>query len=111
MSEVDRPAPEPEAGTLLPPLPPPDQTAFRQAARIAAARPGLFGISMALYAAFYSLPLLGGLVQREIFDNLSGHARAGINVWSLVGLWFVAQVAPLVVSYFSVWAFVTFTSA
>ena len=80
MSEVDRPAPEPEAGALPPPLPPPDQPAFRQSARIAAARPGLFAVSMALYAAFYSLPLLGGLVQREIFDNLSGLCVKIINV-------------------------------
>ncbi|MEI6440875.1 MAG: ABC transporter ATP-binding protein [Alphaproteobacteria bacterium] len=95
----------------LAPLPPPDQTAFRQAIRIASARPLLFTVSMALFAAFYALPLLSGIVQRAVFDTLSGHAHAGLNVWTLVGLWFAAQILPLVFSYFTPWAFVTFTSA
>jgi len=111
VSEVDRARTDPETGDIPPPLPAPDQTAFRQAVRIAAARPWLFGVSMALYAAFYALPLLSGIVQRAIFDNLSGHAAAGFNVWTLVGLWFAAQLSPLFVSYFTPWAFVTFTSA
>ncbi len=93
------------------PLPPPDQTAFRQALRIAAARPWLFAVSMALFATFYALPLLSGIVQRAVFDTLSGHARAGLNVWTLVALWFGAQILPLVFSYFTPWAFGTFTSA
>lgn len=111
MSEVDRTRTDPETGNLPPPLPAPDQTAFRQAVRIASARPWLFSVSMALYAAFYALPLLSGIVQRDIFDNLSGHAQAGFNVWTLVGFWFAAQLSPLFISYFTPWAFVTFTSA
>ena len=33
MSEIERPSANPEAGEVPPPLPAPDQTAFRQAVR------------------------------------------------------------------------------
>ena len=74
---------------------PPRQTAFVQAWRIAMARPRLFAVGIALYALYYSLPLLPGLLQRQIFDTLGGGHPAGLNVWSLIGLWFAAQLSPL----------------
>ncbi len=92
-------------------LPPPRQSAFIQAARIARARPWLFALSMGLYVGYYTLPLVPGLLQRQIFDTMSGHARAGLNLWSLAALWFAAQLSPLVMASFGNWAFVTFTSA
>jgi ABC-type multidrug transport system fused ATPase/permease subunit len=98
------------AEAAAPPPPPPRQTAFAQTWRIAMTRPGLFALGMALYAAFYSLPLIPGLIQRRIFDTLSGHHRAGLDVWSLIGLWFAAQIAPLVAFYFAVWVYQTFTT-
>ena len=73
-------------------------------------RPRLFLVGMACYGAFYALPLVPGLIQREIFDTLSGRRPAGLDVWSLIALWFSAQIAPLVAYYFAVWAFSTFTT-
>jgi len=90
--------------------PPPQQRAFRQAWRIAMTRPGLFGFGLFCYGAFYALPLIPGLIQRQIFDTLSARHAAGLNVWSLIGLWFVAQITPLVAFYFAVWVFQTFTT-
>ncbi len=90
--------------------PPPRQTAFVQGLRIARARPGLLALSLALFALFYALPLIPGLIQREIFDTLSGRRPAGLDVWSLVALWMGAQLSPLAASYFANWCFVTFTS-
>ena len=92
------------------PLPPPRQVAFRQTWRIAMTRPGLFLLGMSLYGVFYALPLAPGLIQRRIFDTLTGHHPAGLNVWSLIGLWFAAQIAPLVAYYFAVWIFQSFTT-
>ncbi|HZZ90019.1 MAG TPA: ABC transporter ATP-binding protein [Caulobacteraceae bacterium] len=96
--------------TAPPPPAPPKQRAFAQTWRIAMNRPGVFLLGMALYGVFYALPLAPGLIQREIFDRLSGHGPAGLNVWSLIALWFAAQVAPLVAYYFAVWSFMTFTT-
>lgn len=71
--------------------------------RLAMARPGLFWGSMGLYTVFYCLPLVSGLVMRAIFDALSGHAPAGLNVWALIGAWVGNQLAVAAVIFFSVW--------
>ena len=93
-----------------PELPPPRQVAFRQTWRIAMTRPRLFLVGMGLYGLFYALPLVPGLIQRRIFDTLTGRHPAGLNVWSLVALWFAAQIAPLIAYYFAVWTFQWFTA-
>jgi ABC-type multidrug transport system fused ATPase/permease subunit len=93
-----------------PPPAPPRQTAFAQTWRIAMTRPRLFLLGMGLYGVFYALPLVPGLIQRQIFDTLTGRHPAGLNVWSLIALWFAAQIAPLVAFYFAVWTFQTFTT-
>ncbi|HEY5008536.1 MAG TPA: ABC transporter ATP-binding protein [Caulobacteraceae bacterium] len=73
-------------------------------------RPRLFLVGMGLYGLFYALPLVPGLIQRRIFDTLTGRHPAGLNVWSLVALWFAAQIAPLIAFYFAVWSFQWFTA-
>ncbi len=101
----------PATSELTPPtLPPPRQVAFRQTWRIAMTRPRLFLLGMGLYGVFYALPLVPGLIQRRIFDTLTGRHPAGLNVWSLVALWFAAQIAPLIAFYFAVWSFQWFTA-
>jgi len=92
----------------LPPAPP-RQTAFAQTLRIARTRPHLFAVGLGFYGVFYALQVLPPLVQKQIFDILGGHAPAGPNVWSLIALWFAAQVAPMVALYFAVWIYMTFT--
>jgi ATP-binding cassette, subfamily B, bacterial len=101
---------DPAEAAPLPPAPP-KQRAFAQAWRIAMTRPGLFALGMGLYGAFYALQLMPGLIQRQVFDTLSGHYPAGLSVWSLIALWFAAQVFPLVAFYLSNWVFQTFTTA
>ena len=98
----------PELAPLPPP--PPRQTAFAQTWRIAMTRPGLFVLGMGLYGAFYALPLVPGLIQRQIFNSLTGRHPAGLDISSLIGLWFAAQLAPLVAYYFAVWTFQAFTT-
>ena len=84
---------------------PTQQKAWRQGWRIARAHPRLFAGCVLLYLAFYMFPLLPGLLQRDIFNQLSGKAEAGLNVWSLIGLLFAAQIAPQITVYFAFWAF------
>ena len=93
-----------------PPLPSPRQIAFRQTWRIAMTRPWLFALGMGLFGVFYALPLLPGLLQRQIFNTLTGKHPAGLDVWSLIALWFAAQIAPLIANYFAVWTFQAFTT-
>ncbi|HEY1426443.1 MAG TPA: ABC transporter ATP-binding protein [Caulobacteraceae bacterium] len=100
---------DPAETAPLPPAPP-KQRAFAQAWRIAMTRPGLFVLGLGFYGAVYALPLIPGLIQRQVFDTLSGRHPTGLDVWSLIGLWFASQLAPLVARYFAVWVFQTFTT-
>jgi ABC-type multidrug transport system fused ATPase/permease subunit len=100
---------DPAEAAPLPPAPP-KQRAFRQAWRIAMTRPWLFALGMGLYGGFYALPLIPGLIQRQVFDTLSGRHPAGLGLWSLIALWFAAQIAPLAAFYFAVWVFQSFTT-
>ena len=59
---------------------------WRHAFGIIRAHPRSFLFSLAFYIAFFVLALAPGLINRAIFDRLSGHASAGLNVWSLIGL-------------------------
>lgn len=102
-------ASDPVEAQPLPPAPP-RQRAFAQTWRIACARPRLFALSMGLWGLFYALPVIPGLIQRQIFDSISGRRPAGLNAWSLVGLWFAAQIAPLIAVYFANWAYSAFTT-
>ena len=100
---------DPAETAPLPPAPP-RQVAFVQVWRIAMTRPWHFALGLAVFTLFYTLPLIPGPIQKLIFDTLSGHAGAGLNVWSLIALWFAAQVAPLVAFYFAVWSYQGFTT-
>jgi ABC-type multidrug transport system fused ATPase/permease subunit len=94
----------------LPPAPP-RETAFAQTWRIAMTRPGLFLVGMGFYALSNGvLPLVPPLINRQIFDSLGGKHLAGLDVWSLIALWFVAQLAPLVAYYAAIWTYITFTT-
>jgi ABC-type multidrug transport system fused ATPase/permease subunit len=93
----------------LPPAPP-KQRAFRQAWRIVTTRPGLFLLGMSLYGVFSGLQLVPGLIQRQVFDTLGGRHPAGLNVWSLIALWFAAQITPLAAFWFANWVFSIFST-
>ncbi len=45
------------------------------------------------------MPLANGLIIRAVFDRLSGHAPAGLGVWTLVGLLLGAQLLPQLVLF------------
>jgi ABC-type multidrug transport system fused ATPase/permease subunit len=74
--------------------------AWRHAAGTIRAHPGSFFSSFGLYSAFYALALLPGLINRAIFDTLSGHARAGPNIWTLIGLVVSVELARSGLLYF-----------
>lgn len=66
---------------------------------LARAHPWLFTVTVLGYVGFYSLPLVNGLIIRAVFDRLSGHAPAGLSVWTLVGLLLGAQLLPQLVLF------------
>jgi ATP-binding cassette, subfamily B, bacterial len=59
---------------------------WRHAAGIIGANRWSFLGSVGFYVVFFVLVLAPGLINRAIFDALSGRGPAGVNVWSLIGL-------------------------
>ena len=59
---------------------------WRHAAGVIRANRWSFFASVSFYVAYFTLLLAPGLITRAIFDALNGHAPAGFNVWSLIGL-------------------------
>jgi ATP-binding cassette subfamily B protein len=74
--------------------------AWRHAWGLIRNHPGSFFASLAFYIAFFTLLLAPGYITRFIFDALSGHARAGFNIWSLIGLMLAMELARVGALYF-----------
>jgi ATP-binding cassette, subfamily B, bacterial len=63
-----------------------DSRPLRYTWALARYQPGLFTANVALWAVYNLLPLATGLLTRAFFDALSGHARAGLDAWTVVVL-------------------------
>lgn len=57
--------------------------------------PGLYSLNAALWAMVAMVPLIPGLISREFFDTLTGHARLNIGVWGLIALLIGAALARM----------------
>ena len=65
--------------------------------RLILRNPALFTASSLLTIAANTVPLLGGLVLREMFDVFTGDAEMGSGIWGLVALFAAAQAASVIV--------------
>lgn len=54
--------------------------------RLLAYQPALFALNMVLWTAFWLVPLLMGLITREVFNTITGGAAAGWELWSWLAL-------------------------
>jgi len=72
---------------------------WRHAAGLIRAHPASFFASLAGYVFFFALSLAPGLITRGVFDSLSGHAPAGFNVWTLIGLMLALELARYATLY------------
>jgi ABC-type multidrug transport system fused ATPase/permease subunit len=91
MDRDDEPQPVPRKQT--------DMSAGRAIWLIARYRPGLYLLNFLIWALFYAVPLLGGVLIGALFDTLSNKEGAGWNAWTLVALLVSAQVARAFVLY------------
>ena len=69
----------------------------RFALRLILWTPVLFVLASVLAVGSKSVPLLGGLILREIFDAFTGIDEMGSSIWGLVALFAAAQAASTVV--------------
>jgi ABC-type multidrug transport system fused ATPase/permease subunit len=73
--------------------------AWRHAAGLIRAHPASFFGSLGGYVVFFALQLAPGLIGRSIFDGLSGQARAGLNVWTLIALMLALELTRVATLY------------
>lgn len=52
-----------------------------------------FAMTLVAASAYFGFPLVLGLVTQAFFDALSGHAPAGLNVWTALALLLLLQLA------------------
>ncbi|HEY3288802.1 MAG TPA: ABC transporter ATP-binding protein, partial [Anaerolineae bacterium] len=53
-------------------------------------------------------PLAPGLIQKSIFDSLTGSSPSGLKVWTLLGLFVSVELARLMLSVGEEWGGATF---
>lgn len=68
----------------------------RFAIRLVLWRPALFALASVLAIGANAVPLLGGLILREIFDAFTGSAEMGSGIWGLVALFAASQAATVI---------------
>ena len=71
-------------------------------------RRGLFVLSCTLWVAIHALPVLSGLIMRELFDALAGTAPAGSNPWTLLVLVLAVDAGRLLTMAAGIYTFVTY---
>ena len=59
--------------------------------------PALFALASVLAIGANAVPLLGGLILRELFDAFTGSAEIRSGIWGLVALFTAAQAASTIV--------------
>lgn len=69
-----------------PPHTPPRLSTAAYFWRIVRYRPGLFALNALLWGIMHSLPVLTGLLIRQIFDSLAEQQSAGLNAWTYLAL-------------------------
>jgi ATP-binding cassette subfamily B protein len=65
--------------------------------------PWLFGIHSAFAILFFAFQVLPGLIEKSVFDRLSGAASATINLWLLISLYVSVELARLLTSMGTEW--------
>ena len=72
-------------------------------------RPWLYLGLLVFETAFFGIfPQIAGFIMRAIFDNLSGNAAAGLNVYTLIALLVANAAAKGVAIFIDVWIYFQF---
>lgn len=81
---------------------------WQAAWRLVRFRPLLYGSGTVLYIMYINLPLVSGLLIRQIFNALTNNAPATLNLWSLIALLFGAEVVRMLCFGIAITTWLTF---
>ncbi len=71
--------------------------------------PRQYALNMVLWTAFWTMPLLTGLVTRAIFNAITRGAQVGPNLWGLLALLVGVAAGRIAINLWGVSAWATFT--
>lgn len=80
---------------------------IRKTWRLVRYRPGLFLINCVLWGAHHSLPIVAGLLMREIFDSLDTGSSTGFNAPTLMALLVANSLFRISIMVTGVWTWST----
>lgn len=70
-----------------------------------------FAWHSAFHIVFHALPVALGLIEKAVFDTITGAAPARLDLWALIGLFVAVGVARLAISFVDIWHEVNFRFA
>jgi ATP-binding cassette, subfamily B, bacterial len=70
--------------------------------------PLIYAVHCAFHMLFLAAPVALGLIEKSVFDTITGAAPARLGVWALVALYVSVGVARLATSFADIWGDVTF---
>jgi len=70
-----------------------------------------FAWHSAFHIVFHALPVALGLIEKAVFDTITGAAPAALDLWALVALFVGVGVARLAISFVDIWHEVNFRAA
>jgi ATP-binding cassette subfamily B protein len=71
-------------------------------------RPWSFAIHSFFHMLFFAAQVVPGLIEKHVFDTLTGAEPATIGLWTLIALYVSAELGRLATSFADVWTGVTF---
>ncbi|MDQ2807252.1 MAG: ABC transporter ATP-binding protein/permease, partial [Chloroflexota bacterium] len=69
---------------------------------------GPFAVHAVCQTFYYGALFLPGLLEKAVFDRITGQGTAGFDVWALIALYVSVGIARLVATYAETWAGYTF---
>lgn len=79
--------------------------------RLVAFRPGLFAVHSVFAIIFFVFQVLPGLIEKRVFDGITGAAPAEVNLWLLIAFYVGVELARLLSAMGSDWFGWTFRLA
>nr|MDQ2830163.1 hypothetical protein [Chloroflexota bacterium] len=76
--------------------------------RMMAYRPRPFAVYAVFHMLFFIGQLAPGLIEKAIFDRLTGAATVALGLWALVALYASVELARLATTFGTIWGDVTF---
>ncbi len=71
-------------------------------------QPGVYTLHCLFHIVFMAAPVALGLIEKAVFDTLTGAAPATLSLWALVALYISTGLARLPCSFADIWGAVTF---